>query len=142
MTETTLADADIARILTTPRTIALVGASANPTRPSHGVGHWLAARGHRVIGINPGLAGQRLFGETVHATLAEVPDAVDMIDIFRRSEHVPDIVAQALARWPDLGVVWMQLGVTSADGAARARARGVAVIEDRCPKIEAARLGL
>ncbi len=138
----TQTDALIADILTTDRTIALVGASANPARPSNGVGHFLVQRGYRVIGINPGLAGQRLFGDKVYARIADVPVAVDMVDIFRTPEAVPGVVAEALARWPDLRTIWMQLGVTSPQGEALATARGVRVIEDRCPKIEIARLGL
>ena len=137
-----LTDTEIADLFGTPRTIALIGASANPARPSHGVGTFLAARGHRVIGVNPGLAGQTLFGETVAARIADVPAEVEIVDIFRQSDAVPGIVAEALARWPRLDVVWMQLGVESDEGAALARAQGVRVVENRCPKIEYVRLGL
>lgn len=123
-------------VLTRAHTIAVVGLSANPQRPSHGVARFLASRGFRVVGVNPGLAGQVMFGETVYATLAEVPFAVDMIDLFRRSDAVPGIVDDALARWPNLQTIWMQLGVAHAGAAAKARARGVTVIQNRCPAIE------
>lgn len=128
-------------ILSRTRTIAAVGVSANSVRPSNYVGRYLALKGFTVIPVNPGLAGQTLFGETVHASLSDVPrDDVDMVDIFRRSEAVPPIVDDALARWPDLQTVWMQIGVAHADAAARAEARGVTVIQNRCPKIEYQRL--
>jgi predicted CoA-binding protein len=134
-TDTILKDA-----LQGARTIALVGASANPARPSHGVGTYLARHGFRVIPVNPGLAGQSLFGETVYPDLHSIPDAVDLVDIFRQSDAVPAIVEEALARWPDLQTIWMQLGVTHTEAANRARARGVTVIENRCTKIDHARL--
>ena len=123
-------------VLTRTRTIAVVGISANPQRPSHGVARFLAARGYRVVGVNPGLAGQVMFGETVYATLADVPFVVDMIDVFRQSDAVPGIVDDALVRWPDLQTIWMQLGVEHAGAAAKAEARGVTVIQNRCPAIE------
>ena len=135
-------DEHLRAVLTRTKTIALVGASANPARPSRRVGEYLAAKGYRVIGVNPGLAGQMLFGETVYADLVSIPFDVDMVDIFRASDAVPGIVDAALARWPDLQTIWMQLGVHSPDAAAKAKARGVDVIQDRCPKIEIPRLGL
>ena len=95
-----------------------------------------------MIGVNPGLAGQKLFSETVYADLNSMPDDVDMVDIFRNSEAVPGVVDAALGRWPDLKTIWMQLNVSHAGAAAQAQARGVDVIMDRCPKIEIARLGL
>ncbi|MDK3018021.1 CoA-binding protein [Pseudodonghicola flavimaris] len=127
-------------ILTRTRTIALVGASANPERPSFRVGQFLAARGYRVIPVNPGLAGQELWGQTVAASLAEIDEPVDMVDIFRRSEAVGPIVTAALAAFPGLQTVWMQLGVENAAAAAQAEERGVLVIQNRCPKIEYDRL--
>ena len=136
------ADNTLHTILSRTKTIALVGASANAARPSHRVGQFLTAKGYRVIGVNPGLAGQQLFGETVYADLAAVPDDVDMVDIFRASDAVPGIVDAALARWPALQTIWMQLDVTHEQAAAKAEARGVDVIQDRCPKIEIDRLGL
>jgi predicted CoA-binding protein len=129
-------------VLTRTKVIALVGASANPARPSRRVGEFLAARGYRVIGVNPGLAGQDLFGETVYPDLASIPDAVDMVDVFRNRDAVPGIVDAALARWPDLQTIWMQLDITHDQATQTAQARGIDVIQDRCPKIEIARLGL
>ncbi|WP_322892893.1 MULTISPECIES: CoA-binding protein [unclassified Yoonia] len=127
-------------ILTRTKVIALVGASANPARPSHQVARYLGQQGYRVIPVNPGLAGQELLGEVVYATLADIPDDVDMVDIFRQPDAVPALVDEALARWPDLQTIWMQIGVTHEAAAQVARARGVDVVQDRCPKIELARL--
>jgi predicted CoA-binding protein len=129
-------------ILTRTKVIACVGVSPNPVRPSHYVARYLSLKGFRVIPINPGHAGTRLFGETVVARLADVPpDArVDMIDIFRRSEHVPPLVDEAMACMPDLKTVWMQIGVHNEAAAALAEAAGLTVIQDRCPKIEYQRL--
>jgi predicted CoA-binding protein len=133
-------DDDIRDILAHARTIAVVGLSANPDRPSHAVAAFLAARGHRVVGVNPGIAGQRMLGEEVRATLSDIPFDIDMVDIFRPSDAVPPIVDEALARFPALDTIWMQLGIRHADAAARARAAGIRVVENRCPKIEYARL--
>ena len=135
-------DAFLRTVLARTKTIALVGASANAARPSHRVGEYLTAKGYRVIGVNPGLAGQKLFGETVYADLASIPDDIDMVDIFRNSDAVPGVVVSALARWPDLQTIWMQLDITHEGATQVALARGVDVIQDRCPKIEIARLGL
>lgn len=136
-----MTDDDLLRtVLERTKVIALVGASANPARPSHQVGAYLRQQGYRVIPVNPGLAGQQLLGETVYATLADVPYDVDMVDIFRQSDAVPAIVDEALARWPDLQTIWMQIGVAHAEAAGVATARGVDVVQDRCPKIELARL--
>ncbi|WP_096785109.1 CoA-binding protein [Rhodobacter sp. CZR27] len=133
----------IRRILRETRTIAVVGWSPNPARPSHGVAAFLKAAGYRVIAVNPGQAGREALGEVVRADLAALADeGVDMIDIFRRSEHVPEVVRQALEHLPDLRTVWMQLGVTSAGAAEMAEAKGIAVVQDRCPAIEIPRLGL
>lgn len=127
-------------ILERTRTIAVVGVSANPVRPSYFVARYLGLKGYRVIPVNPGLAGQPLLGEAVYADLADVPDEVDMVDIFRRSDAVPAIVDAALDRWPDLQTIWMQIGVEHAEAAAKAEARGVDVIQNRCPKMEYQRL--
>ncbi|MCE6961331.1 CoA-binding protein [Cereibacter sphaeroides] len=136
-------DETIRRILRETRTIAVVGWSPNPARPSHGVAVFLKAAGYRVIPVNPGQAGREALGEVVRADLAALADeGVDMIDIFRRSEHVPEVVRQALEHLPDLRTVWMQLGVTSAGAAEMAEAKGIAVVQDRCPAIEIPRLGL
>lgn len=127
-------------ILKRTKTIAVVGVSANQVRPSYYVARYLGLKGYRVIPVNPGLAGQTLLGETVYADVSDVPDDVDMVDIFRRSEAVPAIVDAALDRWPALQTIWMQIGITHPEAAAKAAARGVDVIENRCPKIEYQRL--
>ncbi|WP_221181462.1 CoA-binding protein [Histidinibacterium lentulum] len=132
--------AALRRILRETRTIALVGASANPARPSHDVGVYLVRAGYRVIGVNPGLEGRVLFGRPVVARLADVPGDVEMVDVFRRSEAVAQIAREALARWPRLPVLWLQLGIVSAEARALAEAAGTVVVEDRCTKIEHARL--
>ena len=136
----TYSDDFLRRILKRTKTVAVVGVSANPVRPSYYVARYLGLKGFRVIPVNPGLAGQTLLGETVYRDVAEVPDDVDMVDIFRRSDAVPPIVDTALARWPALQTVWMQIGVQNAEAAAKAEARGVDVIQNRCPKIEYQRL--
>jgi len=133
-------DAFLRDLLNDVKTVAVVGISANPVRPSYFVARYLGLKGYRVIPVNPGLAGQELFGELVYPDLASVPDEVDMVDVFRRSESVPAIVEEALERWPALKAVWMQIGVESAEGRAMAEARGVRVVENRCPKIEYHRL--
>lgn len=133
-------DADLKGILTRTRKIAVVGVSMNPVRPSFYVARYLKLKGFSVIPVNPGHAGESLFGETVRAGLKDCPEDVDMVDIFRRSEHVPPIVEEALAVFPALKTVWMQIGVVNEEAAAMARARGVDVVMNRCPKIEYQRL--
>ncbi|MDE3081524.1 MAG: CoA-binding protein [Paracoccaceae bacterium] len=133
-------DDEIREVLTRARVIAVIGASANPDRPSHYVAEFLKNRGKRVIGVNPGLAGQTMFGEAVCASIADLPPEVDMIDIFRQTDAVPGIVDEALAHLPGLQTVWMQLGIAHPEAAARATAQGVTVIQNRCPKIEYPRL--
>ncbi|EPX86483.1 putative CoA-binding protein [Rubellimicrobium thermophilum DSM 16684] len=135
-------DALIRDILTRTRTIALVGYSANPARPSHGVASFLRSRGYRVIPVNPGLAGQEHLGEKVRASLAGIREAVDLVDVFRRSEEVAGIVDEVLAMEPRPLALWTQLGVRDDAAAARARAAGLLVVQDRCPAIEIPRLGL
>jgi len=139
-----MTDAELREILSRVRTIALLGFSAKPDRPSHGVAAFLQARGYRVIPVNPGLAGQVALGETIYPDLAAIPSdiAIDMVDVFRAPEAVPDIVAQMLTHRPEAGVLWLQLGVIHAEAAERARAAGKLVVMDRCPKIEIARLGM
>ena len=132
-------DAEIRDILTNVKTIALVGWSPKADRPSHRVAAFLAARGYRVIPVNPGQAGQEALGEMVRATLAEA-GPVDMVEIFRRSEEAGGVVDQAIAAGAK--VVWMQLGVIDEAAAARARAAGLRVVMDRCPAIEIPRLRL
>ncbi|TNJ40573.1 CoA-binding protein [Phaeobacter sp. B1627] len=133
-------DALFKKILTTTKVIAVVGVSPNPVRPSYYVARYLKLKGFRVIPVNPGHAGRELFGETVRASLRDVEVPVDMVDVFRRSEAVPPIVEEALEVFPQLRTVWMQIGVENAQAAAMAEARGVTVIQNRCPKIEYQRL--
>jgi len=135
-------DALIRDILTSVKTIALVGWSPKPDRASNHVAAYLAARGYRVIPVNPGQAGQIALGEVVRASLSEIDGGVDMVEIFRRSEEAGAVVDEALAAFPALRAVWMQLGVEDTAAAARAKARGVAVVMNRCPAIEIPRLDL
>lgn len=127
-------------ILTHTRRIAVVGVSPNPVRPSYYVARYLSLKGYEVIPVNPGHAGKELFGQTVVASLSEIDGAVDMVDIFRRSDAVPPIVDEALAAFPELQTIWMQIGVENPEAAAKAESRGVTVIQNRCPKIEYQRL--
>jgi len=138
----TYSDLLLKDILTRTKVVACVGMSPNPVRPSHFVGRYLSLRGYRVIPVNPGHAGKELFGEVVQPDLRAIPaDArVDMVDIFRQSEAVPGIVEEALEVLPALRTIWMQIGVKHAGAAAVAEARGVTVIQNRCPKIEYQRL--
>lgn len=133
-------DAHLRDVLGRTRRIAVVGMSMNPVRPSYYVARYLKLKGFEVIPVNPGHAGEVVFGATVVAGLADVSGEVDMVDIFRRSEHVGPIVDEALALFPALGTIWMQIGVSDPVAAAKARARGVDVIMNRCPKIEYQRL--
>ena len=134
------ADEMLRTILTRTRVIACVGVSPNPVRPSNYVARYLTLKGFRVIPVNPGHAGKTLFGETVMADVTEAPAETDMVDIFRRSEHVLPIVAAALDALPNLRTVWMQIGVRNEEAADMARTRGVHVVQDRCPKMEYQRL--
>jgi len=136
----TYPDSLLRRILTETRVIACVGVSMNEVRPSYYVARYLSLKGFRVIPVNPGHAGKVLFGETIMPDLASIDAPLDMVDIFRRSEHVPPIVEEALAAFPDLRTVWMQIGVESPEAAVMAEARGVTVIQNRCPKMEYQRL--
>ena len=133
-------DAVIGAILRQTRTIALVGASANPARPSFLVLRYLVAHGYRVLPVNPGLAGGTIQGLAVQARLADIREPVDMVDIFRNAEAAAGIVDEALALRPLPRVIWMQLGVRNAAAAERAEAAGLTVVMDRCPKIEFGRL--
>lgn len=133
-------DADIAALLTSVRTVALVGASDRPERAAHEVMGVLQAHGYRVIPVNPLLAGQTVLGQAVVATLADIAEPIDLVDVFRRSEFVTEVVDEAIAA--GARAVWTQLGVIDQAAAARAEAAGLAVVMDRCPKIEIRRLGL
>jgi uncharacterized protein len=134
-------DHAIRSILAETRTIALVGASANPSRPSAGVLQWLLGRGYGVTAINPGLIGA-LFGAPVVARLADLPAPVDMIDVFRNSDAAGDVVDEVMRLPWRPKTVWMQLGVVNTAAAERAAAAGITVVMDRCPVIEAGRLGV
>lgn len=127
-------------VLKRTKVIAVVGVSTNPVRPSYYVARYLSLRGYRVIGVNPGAAGQMLFGQKIVAGLADIDAPVDMVDIFRKPEAVPAIVDEALEVCGDLRTIWMQIGVEHAEAAAKAEARGITVIQNRCPKIEYQRL--
>lgn len=133
-------DAFLKDILSRTKVVAVVGVSMNPVRPSYYVARYLSLKGFTVIPVNPGHAGKVLFGQEVRATLSDCPEDVEMVDIFRRSEHVPPIVEEALSAFPALQTVWMQIGVVNEEAAGIARARGVDVVMDRCPKIEYQRL--
>lgn len=136
----TYSDAHLKDILQSNKVIAVVGVSMNPVRPSYYVARYLGLKGYTVIPVNPGHAGKRLFGQTVRASLAEISEPVDMVDIFRRSEAVPPIVDEAMARLPALRTIWMQIGVEHGEAAAKARGAGLTVVMNRCPKIEYQRL--
>ena len=128
----------IRAILNKVRTVALVGASSNIVRPSYFVLKYLIAKGYTVLPINPGLAGQEILGAKVFATLNDVPEPIDMVDIFRSSEAALEITKEAIAIGAK--VVWMQLSVRNDEAAALAEAAGLEVVMNRCPKIEYGRL--
>jgi len=131
---------DIAGLLQSARTIAVVGASDNPARASFGVMKFLQDQGYRVIPVNPRITGEHVHGEYVWRELSQIGEPIDIVDIFRRSEEVGPIVDQAIA--VGAKAIWMQLGVIDEAAAARAEAAGLRVVMDKCPKIEFARLGL
>ncbi len=134
------ADADIKALLESARTIALVGASDRPDRPSYGVMAKLQAHGYRVIPVNPQITGEHIHGEFVFRDLSQLGDPIDIVDIFRNSAAAGDAVDQAIAAGAK--AVWMQLGVVNEDAAARAEAAGLQVVMDRCPAIDIPRLGV
>ena len=133
-------DPYLRNILTSVRTIAVIGASPRRERPSHRVMAYLQRRGYRTIPVNPNAAGITINGETCYARLADVPEPIDMVDVFRRTEMAGGAVDEAIA--VGAKVVWMQLGVRDDDAAARAEAHGIQVVMNRCPAIEIPRLGL
>ncbi|MCX8567960.1 MULTISPECIES: CoA-binding protein [Hyphomicrobiales] len=133
-------DAYVAEILNTVRTIAVVGASANDVRPSYFVTKYLIDKGYEVFPVNPGHAGREILGRMTYASLADIPVAIDMVDIFRAASAVPAIIDEVLNLDPLPKVVWMQLTVRNDEAAARAEAAGIKVVMNRCPKIEYARL--
>src|ERR1700746_3238387 len=132
-------DAQLRSILHRVKTIAMVGASSNWNRPSYFVMKYLQGKGYRVIPVNPGIAGQMLLGETAYASLRDIPEPVDMVDVFRPARDAPAIVEDAIAIGAK--VVWMQLGIRNDHAAATAERAGIEVIMNRCPKIEFGRLG-
>ena len=133
-------DTLIREVLSATKTIAVVGVSANENRPSYFVFKYMMARGFTMIGVNPGLAGQTLLGAPIYASLKDIPEPIDMVDIFRNSEAAGPIVDEALALENKPKFIWMQLSVRNDEAAARAEATGLTVIMNRCPKIEYARL--
>jgi predicted CoA-binding protein len=133
-------DSYIRGILNSAKTIAMVGISPKNNRPSYFVFKYLQARGYRMIPVNPGQAGKAILGQKVYAKLADIPEPVDVIDIFRASEHVSPIVREALALKRKPQVIWMQLNVRNDEAARLAEAAGLTVVMNRCPKIEYGRL--
>ena len=133
-------DGYIRGILNTVKTIAMVGVSANVSRPSYFAFKYLLERRFHMIPVNPALAGAQLLGQKSYATLGEIPEEVDMVDIFRASQFARGIVEEALAMKPRPWVIWMQLGVRNDDAARLAEANGLKVVMNRCPKIEYGRL--
>ncbi|MEO8668747.1 MAG: CoA-binding protein [Bauldia sp.] len=133
-------DAYVRSILTSVKTVAMVGASDNESRPSFFVLKYLINKRYRVFPINPGIAGKMLLGQMVYGSLAEVPVPIDLVDVFRKPEAIPAVVEQALALDPKPKVIWLQLGLRDDAAAARAEAAGVRVIMNRCMKIEYGRL--
>jgi uncharacterized protein len=133
-------DSYIRGILTTVKTIAMVGVSANTSRPSYFAFKYLLERGYRMIPVNPGLAGKELLGQKAYGKLADVPERVEMVDVFRASPYAVGIVEEALALNPRPQVIWMQLGIRNDEAARLAEANGLKVVMNRCPKIEYGRL--
>lgn len=133
-------DNAIKAVLNQVKTIALVGASENPARPSHGVMAYLLGQGYRVIPVSPRLAGQTLLGQTAYASLGDIPEPVDMVDVFRQPDAAFEVAQEAIA----IGarVLWLQIGVINEAAAVLAHDAGLTVVMDRCPKIEIPRLGL
>jgi predicted CoA-binding protein len=133
-------DSYIRGILNAVKTIAMVGISPKDNRPSYFAFKYLQERGYRMIPVNPGQAGKDILGQKVYAGLGDIPEPVDMVDIFRASEYVLPVVREALALKPNPQVIWMQLGVRNDEAAALAEQAGIKVVMDRCPKIEYGRL--
>ena len=136
----TYSDEHLTSVLRAAKVVAVVGVSTNPVRPSYFVARYLSLKGFTVLPVNPAYAGERLFGKEIAPDLKSLSQPVDMVDIFRRSDFVPEIVDEAMAHLPALRTIWMQIGVEHADAAAKAEAAGITVIQNRCPKIEYQRL--
>ena len=133
-------DSYIRGILNTMKTIAMVGASEKDNRPSYFAFKYLLERGYRMIPVNPGHAGETMLGPKVYARLSDIPEPIDMVDIFRASKYVLPIVQEALSLKTRPQVIWMQLGIRNDEAAALAEANGMKVVMNRCPKIEYGRL--
>jgi uncharacterized protein len=131
-------DAELRKLLRQTRTIAVVGLSANPERPSHQVAWYLHHQGYRLFGVNPLCPAPEVFGVPVLPSLAELPEPVDLVDVFRRPEHTPAVAREAVA--VGARVLWLQLGIRSAEARAIAGEGGLAYVEDRCLKVDHARL--
>ena len=131
-------DAAIKAILRRVKTIAVVGASANEMRPSYFASLYLQKKGYRMIPVNPRYAGQQILGETVYASLADLPEPPDMVQVFRKPQEAPQVADEAIAA--GARVLWLQLGIRNEQAAEKARASGLEVVQDRCPKIEYGRL--
>jgi predicted CoA-binding protein len=140
MNHDTYPDNYIRGILNTVRTIAMVGASLNEVRPSYFAFKYLLERGYHMIPVNPGHAGKELLGQRIYARLADIPEPIDMVDVFRPAVYAPGIVEEALKLEPRPRVIWMQLGIRNDEAAALAEANGIRVVMNRCPKIEYGRL--
>lgn len=135
-----MTDNELNILLQQVKTIALVGASEKTSRPSYGVMAYLLQQGYQVIPVSPKLAGETLLGQKVYASLSDIPQPVDMVDVFRNADAAPGVAQEAIAI--NAGVLWLQLGVISEEAARLAREAGLKVVMDRCPKIEIPRLGL
>jgi uncharacterized protein len=133
-------DAYIRGILNTVKSIAMVGISPKESRPSYFAFKYLLERGYNMIPVNPGQAGKEILGRKVYARLTDIPEPVDMVDVFRASQFALPIVEEALRLQPRPQVIWMQLGVRNDEAAAKAEAGGIKVVMNRCPKIEYGRL--
>ena len=133
-------DEEITQLLRDTRTIAMIGASDDPARPSYGVMRFLQQQGYRVLPVNPMIAGEHIHGEFVWASLDQIGVPIDLVDIFRRSDAAGDAVDAAIKAGAK--AVWMQIGVVNEDAAARAEAAGLSVVMNRCPKVEIPRLGI
>ncbi|KPF56125.1 CoA-binding protein [Rhizobium sp. AAP116] len=133
---------DLRDILGSVRTIALLGASPKPDRPSFGVMRFLLSKGYTVYPVNPGQAGKEILGQTVYATMADIPEPIDMVDVFRAPEYLGEVVAETLALPNRPKVIWGQLTVRDDEAVKPAEEAGIRVVMDRCPAIEIPRLGL
>jgi len=140
MNHDTYPDSYIRGILNTVKTIAMVGASLNEVRPSYFAFKYLLERGYHMIPVNPGHAGKELLGQRIYARLADIPEPIDMVDVFRPAVYAPGIVEEALKLEPRPQVIWMQLGIRNDEAATLAEANGIRVVMNRCPKIEYGRL--